>query len=183
MTDSSYAGSPTRSLRDRLRTDWYLTRLDWHLEGLLPGRERKAALRDLRRDLASDPRDTTAALFDLGAPRILARQYAEESPPRPLWSIGAVIAGLALFVYWTSFVLFTFGMLAAVDYNAPAQAHATFLFVDVEAFSSPDAVGIGWTSSWGWLMVPGGIAAISFLLGSRVWRIASGPSGTAGATA
>jgi hypothetical protein len=89
MTDGSLrtAATPKRSFRDRMRTDWYLTRLDWHLEGLVPGRERKATLRELRQALAGDPRDTTAALADLGAPRTLARQYARESPLRPLWSV------------------------------------------------------------------------------------------------
>jgi hypothetical protein len=67
-------------------------------------------------------------------------------------------------------------MLAAVDSNAPAEAHATFLFVDVEAFSFPDAVGIGWTSSWNWLIVPGAIVVVSFLLGARAWRVARQPS-------
>lgn len=178
MTDSSLgtAGLPVRSFRDRVRTGWYLMRLDWHLEGLLPGRERKATLLELRGALATDPRETTAALSDLGAPRILARQYAEESPRRPLWSIGAVIAGLALVVYWTSFLLFAFGMLAAVDFNAPAQAHAMFLFVQVEAFSSPDTIGIGWSSNWQWLLVPCVITAVSFLLGARIWRLRKLPA-------
>jgi hypothetical protein len=178
MTDGSLrtAATPKRSFRDRMRTDWYLTRLDWHLEGLVPGRERKATLRELRQALAGDPRDTTAALADLGAPRTLARQYARESPLRPLWSVGAAVAALALFVYWSAFLLFTLGMLAAVDSNAPAEAHATFLFVDVEAFSFPDAVGIGWTSSWNWLIVPGAIVVVSFLLGARAWRVARQPS-------
>lgn len=178
MTDGSLrtAATPKRSFRDRMRTDWYLTRLDWHLEGLVAGRERKATLRELRQALAGDPRDTTAALADLGAPSALAQQYAQDSPRRPLWSVGVVVAALTLFVYWLAFLLFAFGMLAAVDSNAPAEAHATFLFVDVEAFSFPDSVGIGWTSSWAWLLVPGALVAVSFLLGSRAWRIAKKPS-------
>lgn len=82
MTEHSLraADSPIRSFRDRLRIDWYLTRLDWHLEGVLTGRERKATLCELRQALAGDPRETTVALADLGAPSTLARQYAEESP-------------------------------------------------------------------------------------------------------
>lgn len=174
MTDGSLqkAATPDRSFRDRVNTSWYLTRLEWHLEGLVAGRERKAIVRELREALAGDPRDTAAAIADLGAPKTLARQYASESPHRPLWSVGAVVAALSLLVYWLAFLLFTFGMLAAVDSIAPAEAHATFMFVDVEAFSFPDTVGIGWTSSWGWLVVPGAIVVLSFLLGSRCWRIA-----------
>lgn len=178
MTDGNVrtAATPHRSFRDGIRTSWYLTRLEWHLEGLVPGRDRKATLRELRQALAADPRDTTAAIADLGTPRTLAWHYAQESPLRPLWSVGAAVAALTLFVYWLAFLLFTFGMLAAVDSNAPAEAHATFLFVDVEAFSLPDAVGIGWTSSWNWLLVPGVLVAVSFLLGARSWRILRKPS-------
>ena len=174
MTDGSLrtAATPQRSVRDRMNTSWYLTRLEWHLEGLVAGRERKAIIRELRQALAGDPRDTTAAIADLGAPKTLARQYASESPHRPLWSVGAVVAALSLSVYWLAFLLFTFGMLAAVDSIAPAEAHATFLFVDVEAFSFPDAVGIGWSSAWNWLVVPGVIVVLTFLLGSRAWRAA-----------
>ena len=62
-------------------------------------------------------------------------------------------------------------MPAAVDFNAPAEAHAMFLLVEVEAFASADAVGIGRTSNWQWLRVPGLITVVSFLLGSRFWRL------------
>ena len=62
-------------------------------------------------------------------------------------------------------------MLAAVDSNGSAEAHAVFLFVDVTAFSTPDSFGIGWSSGWAWLAVPGVIAALALLLGARFWRI------------
>ena len=49
--------APRRSFRDRLRTEKYLTRLGWHLEGVMAGKQRRATIRELRVTLASGPRD------------------------------------------------------------------------------------------------------------------------------
>ena len=176
MTDSGlrFTAPSTRTLPGRWRTEMYLTRLEWHLEGVLPGRERRKIIRELRQELAADPRDTAAALSDLGAPGSLARQYAEDGARRPFWSVGAITAGAALLVYWTVFVAFTFGMLAAVESTGQSEAHGRFFFVDVLAFSSTDGMGIGWTSEWAWLVVPAVIALAAFLLGARAWRGARG---------
>jgi hypothetical protein len=176
MTDSTVQSTaqPHRSLRDRMRTSIYLTRLDWHLEAVLPGKQRRATVRELRQALAGDPRGTTIGLNDLGHPKALARQYAEDENRRPLWSIGVITAGLALLVYWTVFLSFSFGMLAVVDSNTPMDAAANFLFVDITAFSTEDSFGIGWTSNWAWLIVPGVIITLALLLGARFWRLFPG---------
>ena len=145
-------------------------RLDWHLEGCLPSAERKATIGSLRQELAADPRDITHALNDLGSPRVLATRYADEGTQRPLWSIGVIIAALALLAYWALFLSFTGGMLAAVDSAAPSRAQSTFLFIQVEAFSNADGFGIGWSSGWAWLLVPFVIITVAFLAGARTWR-------------
>ena len=100
MTDSGLRSpaASRRSLSARWRTEMYLTRLDWHLEGVLPGKERRETIRELRQALAGDPRDMAAALSDLGSPRALARQYAEDGICRPFWSVGVITAGAALLV-------------------------------------------------------------------------------------
>lgn len=170
MTNSPCTTEFPRSIRDRIRIESYLTRLEWHLEGVMPGAERKAIAETLRRELMADPRNLATALADLGGPRVLAARYADEGQQRPLWSIGVIIAGIALLAYWAVFLSYTGGMLAAVDSAAPAEAHSTFLFVQVEAFSSSEGIGIGWTSGWAWLLVPGSIMAVAFLAGARAWR-------------
>lgn len=146
-------------------------RVDWHLEGVTRRAERRAAIRSLREQLAGDPRDLLTALSDLGPPNALAARYADEGVRKPTWSIGVIIAGVALFVYWVVFLSYTGGMLAVVDSTAPSEAHARFLFIEVMAFSNADGVGIGWTSGWAWLVVPGVIVTIAFLLGARSWRL------------
>ncbi len=171
MTDAIFPASGSRrSIADRLRIDAYLTRLEWHLEGSLRGRERKAVIKGLRAELVADPRETGAALRDLGAPRILAARYADEGTLRPLWSIGIVTAGAALLVYWALFLTYALGMLAVVEGTSTGSANSRFLFIPIEAFSSADAVGIGWTGGWAWLVVPAVIVLAAFLGGSRFWR-------------
>lgn len=172
MTENILA--PRRSFRDRLHTDLYLMRLDWHLEAVLPGKERRATIKELRQALAGDPRTTAASLSDLGHPQDLARHYAADER-RPLWAFGVITAGTALLVYWLVFLSFTFGMLAVVDSRAPMEANATIFFIDVIAFSTSDEVGIGWNSTWAWLMVPGILITLALLLGARAWRLL-GPS-------
>ncbi|KNC18784.1 hypothetical protein AC792_10200 [Arthrobacter sp. RIT-PI-e] len=172
MTDSTVVSiPPRRSICDRLRTDLYLMRLDWHLEAVLPGKERRATIKELRQALAGDPRTTSAVLTDLGHPQDLARQYAVDERRRPLWSIGVITAGFALLVYWMVFLSFTFSMLAVVDSRAPMEADATIFLIHVTAFSTGDGVGIGWTSTWAWLVVPGILITIALLLGARAWRL------------
>lgn len=169
MIDS--ASKPRSTFRDRLRTETYFMRLDWHLEAILPGKERRATIKELRQALSGDPRGSTAALNDLGHPKGLARQYAADGKRRPLWSIGIITAATALLVYWMVFFSFAFGMLSVVDSHKPMEAETTIFFVEVLAFSSADAVGIGWTSTWAWLAVPAVIIMMAFLLGARSWRL------------
>ncbi|MBP2412228.1 hypothetical protein JOF48_001027 [Arthrobacter stackebrandtii] len=171
MTDAiAPAIRSRRSIADRLRIDAYMTRFEWHLEGGLPGGERKAVVKGLREELAADPRETGAALRDLGTPRTLAARYTDEGALRPLWSIGIVTAGAALLVYWILFLTYALGMLAVVDGASVGSATSQFLFIPVQAFSSPEGFGIGWTGGWAWLMVPAAIVLVAFLAGARIWR-------------
>jgi hypothetical protein len=162
-----------RSPTDRLRMHFYLVRVDWYLEGATRSSERKAAIRSLREELEGDPRDIRAALKDLGPPNALAARYAEEGQRSPMWSIGIIIAAIALLIYWTVFLSFASGMLAVVHSTAPGEAHASFLFIDVVAFSNATGIGIGWSGGWTWLGVPAAIVTIAFLLGARSWRLAT----------
>ena len=172
MPDKTLESPPTRRppVSEKLRAEAYLTRLDWHLEAVLPGKERRATVKELRRTLASDPRDMTASLRDLGSPRALAEHYADDAHRRPLWSIGVITAGAALLIYWTVFLSYVFGMLAAVESLGSTEAHATFFTIKVTAYSTAEAIGISWTSDWAWLIVPTTITTIAFLLGARSWR-------------
>ncbi len=153
------------------RASLYLMRLDWHLEAVVPAAERRRIVRSLREEIDQDPRPVEAALADLGSPRTLAARYGEGGRRRPLWSIGVLTAGAALFIYWVVFLTFAGGMLAVVDAAAPMSAHAHFLFVPVMAFSNADGIGIGWSGGAEWLVVPLALMTLAFLVGARSWRL------------
>ena len=151
----------------------YLSRFEWHLEGFLQSKERKAAIRSLRKELIEDPRDINVALHALGPPAALAARCAREGTLRPLWSIGIIATGVVIFVYWGRLLSFGAGMLAALTNSGITEAHATFLLIDVTASSNAAGISIGWTSQAVWLVIPAIIIILAFLLGSRLWRIAS----------
>ena len=180
MPDKTLESTPARrrSVSEKLRADMYLSRVDWHLEAVLPGKARRATVKELRQSLASDPRDMSTSLRDLGSPKALAQQYADDAHRRPLWSIGIITAGAALLIYWTVFLSYVFGMLAAVESLSSTEAHATFLTIGITAYSTAETTGISWTSDWAWLTVPTVIAALAFLLGARAWRAITAESKT-----
>lgn len=170
------SSSPPLGARDQLRRDWYLFRVDWFLDtaALVGRRERKRVLASLRADIDTEAarHGLTSTLRGLGTPRALASSYADEKAgPRPRWSGGIVTAGLGLFLYWIVFFSYTFGMLAVVNRYDLGEAHSQFLFIDVMAFAHQDGIGVGWTSTWAWLIVPTILMSVVFLVSSRAWRV------------
>lgn len=62
------------------------------------------------------------------------------------------------------------GELGSPRVLAAGRATAFFLSIRVEAFSTPDEIGISWISQWAWI-IKRLIAAVTFLIGARTWRI------------
>jgi len=159
------------STADRWRRDAYLQRVEWHLEAVAPGRERRAIIRSLRDDLTAERRPMRSALADLGSPRALAARYADDPPRlRPTWSLGVIWGGVAILAYWFSFALFTLGMLSVLEQSTLDEARTRFFFVDVLAFANDDGIGVGWSGDVAWILVPVLILAVAVLLGARCWR-------------
>lgn len=169
--------SPSSPLgaRDQLRRDWYLFRVDFFLDtaALVSRRERKRILASLRADIDAEAMQhgLDATLRGLGTPRVLALGYSDgQTASRPRWSGGIVASGVALLLYWIVFFSYTLGMLAVVNQYNLGEARSQFLFIDVIAFSHQDGIGVGWTSTWAWLIVPIILVGIVFLVSSRAWR-------------
>lgn len=172
MIDRPTTADSTPTMSERMRRDWYLEQLDWHLESRVPTRTRTSIVRSLRDEIDADPRDLGDVLGDLGSPRVLAERYAEgASGPRPHWSAGAIWAGVALGLYWIVFGAYVLGMLAVVESTGAGRAESNFLSVPVEAVANGDAVGIGFTGGIAWIVVPLVIVAVVFAIGSRIWRL------------
>lgn len=164
---------PTLDLRDRLRREWYLTRLSWHLQDY-PHRQEKQIRRDLRAELTRAAADVgmVRAVQDLGHPLTLAEGYKGElGRPLPRWTSGAVAAGLAvaLLVYlgaaYAAGTLDTLGALGGGTLTRyPFGAQTTFV-------STEDAISVSSTFSLAGVSLVMAVAAVAFALGSRIWRV------------
>lgn len=154
------------------RREWYLLMVDLHLDGKVPGRRRKAIVRDLRNiiDAETEMSPLQEVIAGLGHPRELAVSYAEGTPKtRVLWSIGAAAALVALMVYWLLSLTYSLGMLS-VAHQAGGEFDSHFFLVDVMAFSTAEGIGIGWSGNAA-LWFPLALAALAFMGASRAWRL------------
>lgn len=86
---------PKLRSRHALARDWYLFKVDLHLDGGVPTRIRKRILADLRNSIDSYAGSSSLkeVLEGLGKPSELAASYAEGADQtRPLWTAGLVAA-------------------------------------------------------------------------------------------
>jgi hypothetical protein len=160
-----------------MRREWYLLRVDWHLDALVSGRERKLILGSLRESIVAESATVplSEVLAGLGSPRALATSHAEGSPPRPRWIVGIVAAASALVLYWAVFFSYLLGMLAVTDQLQLGEVHSRFALIDVVAFADTDGVGVGWTGGLAWLLLPLAVVGLVFLIASRLWRSVRSP--------
>ncbi len=165
---------PSAGPADWLRREWYLARVDWSLENLVSGSERKRIISSLQDDIAAESsrHGLHNTLAGLGDPRALAHSYADGTTrPRPKWVSGIVAAGVVLLLYWIVFFSYTLGMLAVVEQSEMGEAQSRFLLIDVGVFASESGIGIGWGGGGAWVLVPLIIVSVVFLLVSRAWRV------------
>ncbi|WP_182111998.1 MULTISPECIES: hypothetical protein [unclassified Actinotalea] len=167
------AAPPARlSVRDRLRREWYLARLSWHLQDY-PRRQGKQVQRDLRAELTHAAADVgmARAVRDLGHPLVLAESYTSElGRPLPRWNSGAVAATLAvgMMVYLGgAYAIGTLDTLEALGGGTvtryPFGAPTVFV-------ATQDEFSVTQTPSAPGAAVLVAVGAVAFLLGSRVWR-------------
>jgi hypothetical protein len=157
----------------------YLARVDWHLDWLAPGPERKRIVKSLREDIAAESahHDVGAALAGLGDPERLALGYAGDARQGPRWSHGLAWSGIALFAYGVVFVAYVLGMLAVVEAAGLGQARSRFLLIEVTAYADQSGFGVGLSGVAG-LLIPLIAGAVVFLLASRTWRAFRRPGST-----
>lgn len=162
--------SRTPSLADRWNRYWFLQSVELWLDPV-PGRRRRAILRELRANLTEAARDVgmSAAIADLGRPRALARQFVDGEPEvRPHWNQGAVAAALAVGAWLYATMFYTIGMLDALDSTgASGPAQGRFLGTEVRVLNSDVEIS-GAFSGFPW--VPLVLAVVLFLLVGRAWR-------------
>lgn len=169
LDPASTVGLP---LRDRARLEWYLTRFDWAMQDY-PRKELKRIKADLRSDLTVAALDvgTTRALADVGHPRVLAERYVTELGRRlPRWTTGSLAAGAAVGVVMFLMMFYSLGAMDTLEALGGGTVSFDVLGGTTTLTSTADEISASLHLGWGWAALLGGIAVVSFLLGSRVWR-------------
>lgn len=171
-TPADDAPVPPLSLADRARREWYLARLDWAMQDY-PRREFRRIRTDLRAELSPAAAEVgmRRALAELGHPRTLAERYTAELGRRlPRWTAGTVVAGAAVGVLAYLTFAYTFGSLDTLEALGGGSVTFRPLGAEVVLTHTDDEISVASTGSWGWLALYAGVAVVSFVLGSRLWR-------------
>lgn len=171
--DGGRGSKPRRlGLRHAMGRDWYLFKVELHLDGKVSGRHRKSILAELKDSINAESQISPLSdvLAGLGRPGELAASYAEgASLSRPLWGKGVAAAMSMLIVYWLFLATYTLGMLSVVSQTG-GEFHSQFFLVNVMAFSEDDGMGVGWSGRAA-LWFPVFLAAAAFIPASRLWRL------------
>jgi hypothetical protein len=165
--------SPTPLTRfgDRLRRDWYVTKVDFLAQDV-PGGFRKGMRRELRSDMSAAAADVgmSRAVRDLGPASILAHQL-KLAEGRELPHVWTGVVTFAIIVYaWAGMTMATMYALTEaarqLGGSRPVTVHATWLGTNVGVTSgnhllSGQAAASGLTLAF-FIVVP--------LLAARAWR-------------
>lgn len=167
--------TPTKRLStaDALRWDWYLIRFSWGMQDY-PGKEYRRIKRELRTETRAAAAEVgmRQALRDLGHPRVLAEGYIAEHGKRlPRYTTGAVAAGLAIGLIAYVFVAYSFGVLDTLEAMGGGSVTRYPLGSETVFTHTSQEISVAATGSPGWLVVYGAAAVVSFVLGSRLWRV------------
>jgi len=163
---------------DQLRLDWYLIRLDWHLQDY-PQKAARAIKREIKSDLltAAAQVGMPAALAALGRPVVLAHGYLGElGRDRPRFTAGAVAAGLAIGVIWFLQIAYAFGALDTLEATGGGTATMTSLGAAVTYTHTSSAISVEGAFTWQWFALWLGVGMVAFVLTSRLWRLWRGPA-------
>lgn len=161
-------------LRDLIRREWYMTRLDWGLRNL-PSKQNRQIQRDLRRDVTATAGDIgmRPALDDLGKPGTLASRYtAETDPEGPRYATGAVAAGIAVAAVVFLWLAYAIGTLDTLEAMGGGTRTGTLWGAETTYVSTADEISISTANILPAFLVVVGVWAVVFLLFSRIWRAA-----------
>jgi hypothetical protein len=167
------SSSPTARLRltDRLRRNWYMTKIDFLAQDV-PGGYRRAMRRELRSDLAAAAADVgmSQAVRDLGPASVLAHQLklAEGRKLPHVWT--GVITFTIILYAWAGMIMATMYALieAAIQLGGDrvVTVHASWLGTNVAVTNGPHLLS-------GQVVPSGFTLAVLIavpLLAARAWR-------------
>lgn len=164
------------SLRDRLRIERYLLDFSWPMQDY-PRKEYKQIRSELRASLVAATLDVGGerAVKELGSPFALADGYiAELGRKLPRWSTGAVAAGLAVATLVYLSLAYTLGSLDTLEALGGGEVDLRIFGFTTTIHFSEQQIWAQGTATWAGLAIYGGVALVSFALGSRFWRAFTG---------
>ncbi len=167
------SSSPTARLRltDRLRRNWYVTKIDFLAQDV-PGGYRRAMRRELRSDLAAAAADVgmSQAVRDLGPASVLAHQLklAEGRKLPHVWT-GVITFAIILYAWAGMIMATTYALIEAaiqLGGDRDVTVHASWLGTKVVITNGPHLLSGQWEPSGLTLAV---VIAVP-LLTARAWR-------------
>ncbi|MFS0698482.1 hypothetical protein AB6N24_00760 [Cellulomonas sp. 179-A 4D5 NHS] len=166
--------APARpGLRDRLRRDWYRLRFELAMQDYPPKDYRRIA-RSLVAEIDAAAADTgmEQALRDLGSPRRLAAgYYAELDRERPRYWDGGIVLGLVLVGAWVCLLAYWGGAVDTLLAQGGGTVTLEYLGAPTTVTATDDELALGTSLTLQGALVVGGLAAVGFALGSRLWRL------------
>jgi len=158
------------TLTDRLRREWYVTKVDVLAQDV-PGGFRKERRRELRSDLASAAADVgmSQAVSDLGPASALAHQLKlAEGRKLPHWWTGVIVWAILLYAHGGMVAAMTYGLLESADQlhgDRTVTVHATWLGTTVTVSQGEKML----STAEGSIFTIAVLALIS-LAAARAWR-------------
>lgn len=171
MTTSTRLG-----LRDRLRIENYLAKFSWPMQDY-PRKEYKQIKAELRASLRAATLDVGSdrAIADLGGPFALADQYIGGLGRKlPRWSTGAIAAGLAVSAMIYLALAYALGATSTLEALGGGEVELWVFGAPMQVHFSDESIWVQGTASWTAVAIYGGVALVSFALGSRFWRVFTG---------
>jgi hypothetical protein len=166
-------GVDTPRLRQRARANWFVWRVDHHLDGRMPRRRRREIRQELRANLAASAQDhgLQGAIDRLGHPATLAAGYVEATGSPVRWRTGALSA-VAMFAVLHALTL-TFHIAFTHGAAVVGGDDASFSYAYEIAPGWGPLVGSGNAPTFEVLLLSPThltVITIAWLLGSRIWR-------------
>ena len=161
------------SAGDSLRKDWYLLRFGYHMQDF-PNRRYKPIRAELSAQLdeAAAHVGMRQAVADLGHPAALAEQYVASLGRRlPRWTTGAVAAGLSIGILVFLGMSYAFGTLDTLDALGGGTRTAYPFGAPTTFVNDGDSISVESTFTLAGAAFFTAVAVVSFVLGSRVWRL------------
>ncbi|NLF04014.1 MAG: hypothetical protein GX593_03240 [Actinomycetales bacterium] len=164
------------TLREKMRIERYLLDFSWPMQDY-PRKEYKQIKRELRASLVAATLDVGVdqAVKDLGSPFALADGYITELGRKlPRWNTGAIVASLAVATLVYLSLAYTLGSIDTLEVLGGGQVDLSVFGFTTKVHFSEQQIWVQGTGTWVALAIYGGVALVSFLLGSRFWRVFTG---------